>query len=256
MKKSRQIVNAPVISIQEGRQVGIVRELIVNPERKAVEFLLVEKEEMKKEGEIMAISFRETVGVGEYAVTVESQNAILDLSKMNVAGRLLENRVALIDAKVITRMGRMRGTITEYLVDPENGSIVCVLLKSQGEGEEEQQIPLEEIITMGQQLVIVEDEPEGQTEIPEQVERESVPAVEEPLKDREEETSKENRKDTVELYEEKQKEYLVGKEIKEELRDETGNLLAQEGTIVTEALFEQVRELGRQKIIELTMLTE
>lgn len=268
MKKSKEIVNSPVISIQEGQEVGVVKELIVNADKKGVEFLLVEKNEGTKEGEIMAIPFREAVGVGDYAVTIEAQSALMDLSKMNIAGNLLDKRIVIIDEKVITRKGKLLGTITEYTVDPDNGSIPFIHLVSGENDQEEKNIPLEEIISIGQQLVIVTEEAAKCVE----KEKEAVPATvpEEPNISKEPEMPFETEiglglkeEDTVaetgssvEMFIERQKKYLLGKELKKDLKDLEGNVMAAEGSTISEELFQQVQEMGRQKVIELTMLTE
>ncbi|SFH89949.1 Uncharacterized protein YrrD, contains PRC-barrel domain [Tindallia magadiensis] len=273
MKKSKEIVSSPVISIQEGQEVGIVKELIVNAEKKGVEFLLVEKSEGAREGEIMAIPFRETVGVGDYAVTIESQSALMDLSKMNIAGNLLDKKVEIIDEKVITKKGKLLGKIVEYTIDAESGSIPLIHIVSEENSGEEKDIPLEEIISIGQQLVIVteesikyvENKQEAVQEAQVSVEKKEVPVesvmpfestseAETEVSDTEQEIQ--NTGSSVEMFINKQKQYLLGKELKRDLKDIEGNLLAEEGTVISEELFEQVQEMGRQKVIELTMLTE
>ena len=61
---------------------------------------------------------------------------------------------------------------------------------------------------------------------------------------------------SVEMFIERQKKYLLGKELKKDLKDLEGNVMAAEGSTISEELFQQVQEMGRQKVIELTMLTE
>lgn len=267
MKKSSQIINSPVVSIQEGLELGTVRELVVNPEKKSVEFLLVERDGQAKDGEILAIPFRETIGVGEYAVTIEDQRILLDLSKMNIAGTLLEQQVKIIDEKVITRKGKLLGTVSEYMVDPESGSITMIQLVM--EDESEQELPLEAIVSFGRQVVIVTDEAENlvvkkpfgtdttdrMTSTPEAegdvlLEQMTSGSVEV------DELMEEGQGSSVEMFIARQKSFLLGKELKSDLKDEQGQVLAQAGTSITPELFDQVQEMGRQKVIELTMLTE
>ena len=272
MKKSGQILNSPVISIQEGREVGMVRELVVNPDKKSVEFLLVEKNEGGREGEILAIPFREAIGVGEYAVTIEHQRVLMDLSKMNIAGSLLDNRVHVIDERVITRKGKLLGTITDYMIDPETGSIPVMTLVTE-EGKKETEILLETIVSIGQQLVIVSDEAdesmpsEGVAEPVAADENPAAPVVggdvlldqmtntEEPEPD---DITEEMGEDgsSVEMFISRQKSFLMGKELKQDLKDSEGNVIAASGTEVTPDIFDKVQQMGRQKVIELTMLTE
>ncbi len=269
MKKSSEIINSPVISIQEGLQLGTVRELVVNAEKKSVEFLLVERENPSKEGEILAIPFHETVGVGEYAVTIEDQRMMLDLSKMNIAGNLLDNRVHIIDEKVITRKGKLLGTISEYQVDPENGSITIIELIASDQSQQE--LPLETIVSFGRQVVIVSDEAEGMLKTKKEtavtgVETGKTPAAEgdvllEQMRsgsfaEEQEDMPEATKGSSVAMFIARQKTFLLGKELKGDLKGEAGDVIAAAGTIITPDIFEKAQAVGRQKVIELTMLTE
>lgn len=260
MKKSTQIVNSPVISIQEGLELGTVTELVVNPENKSVEFLLVDRADKTREGEILAIPFRETVGVGEYAVTIEDQRILLDLSKMNIAGSLLDNRVKVIDEKVVTRKGKLLGKITEYLVDPDSGSITSLELLM--EDNSTKSLPLEALVSLGRQVVIVTDEAENMlypptTSATEKMKDVTFDQIAEETDDRElPEEAVEAQGSSVEMFIARQKSFLLGKELKSDLKDATGEVLAAAGTTITPDLFDQVQRMGRQKVIELTMLTE
>ena len=231
MKKSSQIVNSPVISIQEGLEIGTVSELVVNPEKKSVEFLLVERADQAREGEVLAIPFRETIGVGEYAVTIEDQRILLDLSKMNIAGSLLDNRVQIIDEKVITRKGKLLGTVSEYMVDPESGSITMIELVM--EDDSQQELPLEAIVSFGRQVVIVTDESE--TLIKEESFKvdtsDQLGATPEAERDvlleqmtsgnmEDGEMAEESEGSSVEMFIARQKSFLLGKELKSDLKDE------------------------------------
>ena len=76
MKKSKEIIGAPVISISEGIQIGSVKGLVVNPQQKNVEFLLLD--ELQEGKELKGLSFRSAEG-NEFAVTVQNSNVIVDL---------------------------------------------------------------------------------------------------------------------------------------------------------------------------------
>lgn len=273
MKKSGQIVNSPVISIQEGLELGTVRELVVNADKKCVEFLLVDKSEGTGENEILAIPFREAVGVGEYAVTIEHQRVLLDLNKMSIAGSLLENRVNMIDEKVVTRKGKLLGNITDYMVDPETGSIPQILLKVEASGLESA-LPLETLVSIGRQVVIVTEEAADLLTVAEEKEDTVSEAVSEAaLNDvaadsfsySEEAVVVETPEaaaevpesgSSVEMFIARQKSFLLGKELKQDLKDSEGQVIAAAGTVITADIFDQVQGMGRQKVIELTMLTE
>ncbi len=252
-----------------------------------MEFLLVNPSEEKATGNISAIPFKEALGVGEYAVTIADSSAFVDLSKLNIAADLLAKNVKVIDTKVLTKRGRMLGHVTEYMIDQDTGSIPFVTFKNQA--NEELAIPLDSILSFGQQVLFVveeiedklqkldgmssveaekksesvapvqtidtaayppvqeevEEEVEVETEIPEEVAETEVEAP-----------AEETSTSSVELFIQKQKSFLIGKKLKQAVTDSEGKVIAPVGATITDEIFEQVYKLGRQKIIELTMIAE
>ena len=104
MKKSKEIIGAPVISISEGIQIGSVKGLVVNPQQKNVEFLLLD--ELQEGKELKGLSFRSAEGVGEFAVTVQNSNVIVDLMKISLLKELVQKGIQVLGTKVVTRKGK------------------------------------------------------------------------------------------------------------------------------------------------------
>lgn len=263
MKKSSEIINSPVINISNGIEVGIVNDLVINPERSTVEFLTVTLNSNEDNSAIIAIPFKEALGVGEYAVTIENTSAFVDLNKLNIASDLLDKNVKIIDTKVLTRRGRLLGTVTEYMVDTNTGSIPLVTFLPQ-DSNKEKAISLKSIISFGQQvLVVIEDVENSLHEVsasPSPVEDTASPVQQEAEPVTISETTNDDpivstaNLSSTDLFIEHQKEFMVGKKLKEDLVDFNGNLIAKEGDIITDDVFQKVCSLGRQKLVEMSML--
>ena len=129
MKISTQLKGLPIISISNGQQEGNVQSLIINPEKGFVDFLALEQEEWQES--IQAIPFKKVIGVGEYAVTIESANSIIDLTQIPIASELASKKINIIDTNVITRKGELVGNVTEYQINEETGEIIGLILKGQ-----------------------------------------------------------------------------------------------------------------------------
>lgn len=190
MKKSTEVLNLPIISIADGSQVGKVKSLVVNPEKGSIDFLTIDNEDWQVS--VKAIPFKKVVGIGEYAVTVEHSNAIIDLNEIPIANQLFNKKIKIINTRVMTRKGQLLGEIEEYFVDGDTGNIKAMSIKYNGAIVE---LASEHVVTYGRDIVIVNElalnsfvAPKSEQEVqpsplPEVIEAESVvePIVEEPI---------------------------------------------------------------------------
>lgn len=191
MKKSKEIIGAPVISIAGGMQVGAVKGLVVNPQQKSVEFLLLKEEDASDR--IKGIPFRYAEGVGEYAVTVENESVLMEISRIGILQELLDKNISIIGTKVITRKGKYLGDASEYSIDTETGNLKEIYY--QGDNDNELSVPIQKVVTLGKEVLIVEEmtatEAPASTESSQanfklgdeksSGEQESQPVIEEPL---------------------------------------------------------------------------
>ncbi|MZP30938.1 hypothetical protein GTO91_14560 [Heliobacterium undosum] len=163
MTKSQNIVGLAIISINDGRELGLVRDLIINPDQGAVEYLMVENESWYLGAQV--IPFERLQGVGEYAVTIESEEALQRLTDLPEVQGLIQRQVKVKGTKVLTKRGRLIGVVNEYFVDVASGKITgCLLLPSQ-ETLGARIIPAESVVTFGRDvLIVVEDLDEARLE--------------------------------------------------------------------------------------------
>ncbi|WP_006788602.1 PRC-barrel domain-containing protein [Thiorhodospira sibirica] len=280
MKNSKEIINTLVISITEGKELGFVKDMVVNPEKKSVEFFLVEKTENHKTEAIVAIPFKSAIGIGGYAMTIEHQSSLIDLAQINFISGILEKRVRVIDEKVISRKGRLLGVVEEYTIDTDSGQITQLIVKSQS-GHADTPIAAEDIISLGEHLITVTDRAEelfyttasppksaaaGKERYPTQtivtkavssVKSEPTPQPSPEVTPTQSSADEAHEKSSsIEYFVEKQKSFLLGKVIHKDFYDHTGQLIAAAGTPINSDIFIAAEKIGRQKIIELAMLAE
>ncbi len=271
MKNSKEIINTLVISITEGKEIGFVKDLVVNPEKKSVEFFLVEKAENPKKEAMVAIPFKSAIGIGGYAITIEHQSSLVDLTQINFISDILEKRVRVIDEKVISRKGRLLGVVEEYGIDPDSGQITQIAVKSPS-GQADNTIAAEDIISLGEHLITVTDRAEEQfytassgakasaTIVTKAVSSLKPEPVPQPAPDAaptaSSTTETHDKSSSIEYFVEKQKSFLLGKVIHKDFYDDAGQLLAAAGTPINSDIFVAAEKIGRQKIIELAMLAE
>lgn len=153
MKNSNQILGLPIISIADGQQIGSVKSLVINPDKGSIDFLTIEHDDWQVS--VKAIPFKKVVGIGEYAVTVDNENAIIDLNEIPIANQLVNKKIKINGTKVMTRKGELIGEVTEYYVDEDNGNILGAMLKLPNS---EVVLSSPAVLTYGKDIIIVKED--------------------------------------------------------------------------------------------------
>ncbi|SHE32831.1 Uncharacterized protein YrrD, contains PRC-barrel domain [Desulfofundulus australicus DSM 11792] len=122
MRKSKQFIGMPVISLQEGQQIGVVRGLVVDPEKKAVAALIIEQKGWFKEQKY--IPFNRVHSVGENVITIDRSSNAERGAKLPDIVKLARERTGVTGARIVTENGTLLGHVDEYYVDLETGDIV------------------------------------------------------------------------------------------------------------------------------------
>lgn len=236
MKKSKEIIGLPIISISDGTQIGAVKSLIINPSTATVDFIIVGQEDQKETTK--AIPFKKIIGIGDYAVTIESEDNIINLEEIPVANNFVTNSVKIIGLKVLTRVGQLLGDATEYYVDEQSGRLLGIAIEEQGD-KNELYISSEDIITFGKDLIIASELAKKDWK-PSRVSEEQTEAQEE-------------RADSVKA---KQIELLSGKKVAKTIYKKNGEALIESGTVLTEDLIKKAQDEGPIVMAELMINVE
>ena len=115
MKKGFSLLGLPVISIKEGKEVGRVIDLLVAPKGLKLEFLLVGRQ--SKYIDLRLLAFSQVVGLGQYAVTVETEAQLQQIEAVPAVRDCLEASVDIMDKMVLTRSGNLEGLIADLFFD-------------------------------------------------------------------------------------------------------------------------------------------
>ena len=264
MKSSSQITALPIISIADGIQVGKVKSLVINPEKGSIDFLTIDNEDWQVS--IKAIPFKKVVGIGEYAVTVESENAIIDLNEIPITNQLVNKKIKISNTKVMTRKGELLGVVTEFFVDENTGNILGMELEV---GGNKCALTADFVLTFGKDIIIVKEDsgshflgsteelnPDYVSTVPVDGDEEKIPdnsLIEELL---DETILSENQLDAdldMVALKEKQIEILNGKKLLKDIFDTNGNILFSAGTELTAEDIKKAQEEGPSVLVELSM---
>ncbi|PLT30155.1 PRC-barrel domain-containing protein [Peribacillus deserti] len=244
MKKSAEIAGLPIISINDGVQIGSVESLVLNPEKGTIEFLTIQHEEWEEN--IKAIPFKKVVGIGEFALTIENANAVIDLTEVPVVNQLVTKNIQINNTRVMTRKGQLLGEAIEFFTDEEDGHVIGMILNVRGE---EKLLPTEWVLTYGKDIIIVQEEAQDNfVEVAEKLD----PAYATLAEDSQMEQTGED----LQTIREKQIELLSGKRVTKTIYSGRGEELFPEGTILESGDITRAQEEGPGVIVELSMNVE
>lgn len=122
MRKSKQFVTMPVISLEEGRQIGSIKGLVVNPAKKEVAALVIEQKGWFKEQKF--IPFSKARSIGDDALTIDRSTSVEKGASIPEIVKLFKDKVEVIGAKLVTESGTALGYVDEFYVDLQTGDIV------------------------------------------------------------------------------------------------------------------------------------
>ncbi len=122
MRKSKQFLGMPVISLEEGQQVGSIRGLVVNPAFKNVAALIIEQKGWFREQKF--IPFSKVHNIGDDAVTIDRVSRAEKGVSMPEILKLIKERVNVVGSRLVTENGTVLGVVDEYYVDLQTGDIV------------------------------------------------------------------------------------------------------------------------------------
>jgi len=233
MKQSKEVLGKPIISIFAGKEIGKVKSFVINPELRSIEFIIVQNEQW--DFGIKAIPFRLVEGLGDYAVTIESENAVIDLADIPIANDLLSKNIQIKNTRIISRNGHHLGQITEFYFAPETGKILGCLVDTP---DAPAVLPEPSVITFGKEITVISDEDENPLVSDEVFRSGKAEAEPEPVSAPLDELDLED---------------LVGKTLSANLYDPTGQLVAAEGTVITDELVNRTKAMGSNKALELAL---
>ena len=257
MKKSADILRLPVISISEGKQIGTVKDLVIDASQGAVVALVIDDGSWYLGAKLL--TFNAITGLGESAVTVEAANILLPVTAIPRLEQLMSAGVKVIGTRTLTRSGHMGGKVVEISIDETGHISFCEVEENIGERI---QIPTQQIVTFGKDVLIVSDSVDpsnrgtaGGRPMEGLISRPAAPAagayvapeyaptpvaVVAPPSD-----------DAAQLFEEKQRRYLLGKKVNRRISANDGSVIIEQGNEITEDILQRIRD--EDKMIELTM---
>lgn len=165
MKKSRKLISMPIVSLDEGIQIGSVRSLVVNPEKMEIAAVVLDQRGWFREQKI--IPYSKIKSIGTDALTIDQSSNVQKPVNLPEILKLLNEKANPIGTRVISENGTVVGLVDEYYIDEQTGKIVSLevsgkFLESLFKGKA--LLSTDNVRTMGVQAIVVKNGSESQLE--------------------------------------------------------------------------------------------
>ncbi len=267
MKRSSDILGLRVLSIEEGKYIGRVKHMVINPQPGRVDFVLVEDQAWYLG--LKALAFMDIQGIGESALTVTGRSVLLPVVECDAAVNLLEKDICLNSSRVLSDRGRLVGSARDYFIDENSGEITGFRLSPENDEKPAGIIPRQHIITFGCEFLIIEDQADEKM-MPELVKSDVNAECEEKQSPGEIENAPEDSasdlqqadsptdpadilqgENALKHFEEQQRQYLLDKKATMRIVADNGEVIVERGETITDDIIKHAKDSG--KYIELTM---
>ena len=155
MARYEFVKGLPVITMAEGKQIGKIDDLIIDPERKAVSWLRLHSGGMLG-GERLWVSTEAVHGVGEDAVTINAEADARAPADAPEALALVKAKRGVIGNKVMTENGERVGEVRDYEFDPDTFALTSLSVPpGMNVVGEILMIPGDKVLTIGKDMIVV-----------------------------------------------------------------------------------------------------
>ena len=156
----RVMIGLPVISITEGRELGMSKTLLIDAKNGTIAAITIEDEDWYRG--VKLLPYSSVIAIGEDAVTVTNSENILTLEDAGDYEAMMDANIKIIGTKAITKSGTIQGKVVEIYVG-DNGKIEkCEIEARDGSLSE---ITSDQISIFGKQVTVIDSDLEKKTEL-------------------------------------------------------------------------------------------
>jgi uncharacterized protein YrrD len=155
--KGKDLINLKVLTLQDGKLIKNVDELVFDPMANQVRALVVDPKGWFSDAEV--ILFEDIKNIGRDSIVVESEDVIKKASDVQEKiSRIIKDDNYLTDNKVMTEDGNELGKISDIYFDPHTGNVIELevsqgTLKSVQSGKK--RVRVSDVIRVGEDATIV-----------------------------------------------------------------------------------------------------
>lgn len=155
MKKSAEILGLPIISITEGRELGMSKTLVIDAKNGQVAAITIEDADWYRG--VKLIPYESVIAIGDDAVTITNSENILTLDAASDYEYLLDENIRVIGTKAITKSGTIQGEISDVYIGDDGTIERCEITAHDGSISE---VERSQISIFGKEVTVID--PDGE----------------------------------------------------------------------------------------------
>lgn len=254
-KKSVEIIGLPIISITEGRELGMSKTLLIDAKNGAVAAITIEDEDWYRG--VKLLPYSSVIAIGEDAVTITNSENILTLENASDYENMLDANIKIIGTKAITKSGTIQGKVSEIYIGEAGRIEKCVIVN---DNNEESELSADQVSIFGKQVTVIDpSESEKKNPTPEIKEVPKPAPLPKPQKEEVKPTPEAPKPVTEQpstsaadkATEERHRRFLLGKKASRKIMTDNGVVIVEEGADITEEVLQKAKLAN--KFIELSM---
>ena len=264
MKKSVEILGLPIISITEGRELGMSKTLLIDAANGKVAAITIEDEDWYRG--VKLLPYDSVIAIGHDAVTITNSENILTLENAGDFQAMMDANVRIIGTKAITKSGTIQGVVAEMYVGDDGKIEKCDISAPDGSLAE---IDAKDISIFGKQVTIIDSDtatekkaeaapaapaPAPAAPAPEKKAEEKQPEAKKEEPKAEEKKADTQAKQADKATEERHRRFMIGKKASRKITTDNGVTICEEGAVVTEEILQKAQLAN--KVIELSMVLQ
>ena len=268
MKKSVEILGLPIISITEGRELGMSKTLLIDAANGKVAAITIEDEDWYRG--VKLLPYDSVIAIGHDAVTITNSENILTLENAGDFQAMMDANVRIIGTKAITKSGTIQGVVAEMYVGDDGKIEKCDISTPDGSLAE---IDAKNISIFGKQVTIIDSDtatekkaeaapaapapapaPAPAAPAPEKKAEEKQPEAKKEEPKAEEKKADAQAKQADKATEERHRRFMIGKKASRKITTDNGVTICEEGAVVTEEILQKAQLAN--KVIELSMVLQ
>lgn len=159
MRKSKQFISMPVISLEEGQQIGIIKGLVIDPGLKRVAALMIEQKGWFNDQKF--IPYINVHSVGEDAVTIKHGTMVQKGTNLPEIISLTKNKVKVNGARIVTESGTLLGEADDYYVNMASGEMIGMEFSGSfmnGLFSGKAFLDINHVLTIGKDMIVCSDQ--------------------------------------------------------------------------------------------------
>jgi uncharacterized protein YrrD len=155
MRRGKTVIGNDVLTKEDGRKLHNVKDLIVDPDARAIAALLVDEGGLLSSSKVVPVDAIERFG--KDAVLITDASTVLSASKYPKVNAVIGRNETLVGKRVYSESGQQHGTISDIYFEEETGAILGYEVSGGGLTRAQSFLPAEHVVRTGADVAYIDD---------------------------------------------------------------------------------------------------